>query len=66
MYVQIASHLKTSDLPDDNTPHSVDSIAPYVTGKGIASLASKSVLNVGCRLLLPDTGQLAPLLPESH
>jgi len=37
-------HLNTSDLPDDNTPHSVDSVAPYVTGKGIVLLVvSKSV-----------------------
>jgi len=40
-------HLNTSDLPDDNTPHSVDSVAPYVTGKGIVLfVVSKSVTTI--------------------
>lgn len=33
-------YLKTRDLPDDTTPHSLEYTAPYVTGKGIASAAS--------------------------
>ena len=41
------SYLNTSDLPDDNAPHSVDSVAPYVTGKGIVLLVvSKSVTTI--------------------
>jgi len=58
------SYLNTSDLPDDNTPHSVDSAAPYVIGKGIV-LVSKSVTTTW-RLLLPDSEHVGPTSPESH
>ena len=60
------SYLNTSDLPDDNTPHSVDSVAPYVTGKGIVLfVVSKSVTTIW-GLLLPVSGQFGPVSPESH